>query len=303
MSRLCLAISSFRNDVEIERLLREEHDRAATPFSRIFVVDSLGTGRLSDLIQREGWDNVTYFSAAENIGSAGNLALRLELAERAGFQYCYTVNHDGVIDHNVVEHLLEVAEGRPKVGAVYPLRYLTERGCYDLTGLRNSPLPLKAAKTIPNSSAVPVFWGSSNGALYSLEPVRAGLRPWSDLWMGWEDLGYGWLLHRTGYQQFLATQARVEDDKEYVTHSPMPRLRLTINDKPSWYAYYQLRNLILITRRNERPPWDYAVLVGRIAQELLLTSLFRKSKRARYALLIRGIADGIRGRSGKGKVP
>lgn len=300
--RVCLAISSFRNDDCIEALLRAHAERRDTPFEHIFVVDSLGTGRIEGLLREAGWTHVTYYSAPLNLGSAGNLATRLRLAAEAGYDFAYAINHDADVDLAALHELLRFARGKPRLGALYPLRYLTARGRYDVTGTQKAPLPLRGAASAPTDESLEVSWSSSNGALYALDPVRDGLLPWADLWMGWEDMGYGWLLERHRYQQFIVTRARALDNYEYRAHRVLSR-HLYLTEKPAWYAYYQARNLILITRRNRRPARDYAVVAARIAQEVVLTTVLRPEKRKRYELLFWGLIDGVRNRSGKWRVP
>lgn len=293
--RVCLAISSFRNDASVIRLLLQP--AVLELFEHVFVVDSLGMGEIERVLVEHGLENrVTYHSSPENLGSAGNLALRLQLAADAGFDFAYALNHDGEVKEQAIRKLIEFAATRPRLGAAYPLRFLSHRGLYDLTGTSNAPRPLKGSPHPPREPEVPVSWSSSNGALYGLEPVRAGLRPWADLWMGWEDMGYGWLLKRNGYEQYIVTAAEVCDDYEYAKASIRG---MQICEKPAWYAYYQARNLVLITRRNRRSPANYAIVAGRLAQEFVLTTLFRPNKRKRYGLLARGLRDGAIGCSGK----
>ncbi|MDQ3030790.1 MAG: glycosyltransferase [Myxococcota bacterium] len=299
--RVCLAISSFRNDEPVRRLV-EAALADGSPFERIFVVDSLGTGAIDGSVRARWGDRVSFLCAEENLGSAGNLAKRLELAAEAGFDYVYALNHDGAVDFANVRELLRFVGTRPRIGAAYPLRWLARRGRYDITGAQSLPLPLRSAEAVDSDTPLRVTWSSSNGALYSLAPVREGLLPWADLWMGWEDMGYGWLLDRNGWEQYIVPSARADDDYEYSTHRFLGRT-LHLADKPAWYAYYQIRNLILITRRNERPRLDRAVVAMRLAQELTLTAAFRSQKALRYRLLASGLVDGLRNRSGKWRLP
>jgi GT2 family glycosyltransferase len=269
----------------------------------VIVVDSLGTGAIANLVASEGWSHVSYHSADVNLGSAGNLAKRLELAAETGCKYVYALNHDGHLDAAVLRELIRAADELPRAGAAYPHRYLEQAGRFDSAG-RHSPIPLPAFRRSAEASSepYPVFWSSSNGALYALEPVRRGLLPWADLWMGWEDLGYGWLLHTHGYAQIVVPRAAWRDDYEYRTHRLLGRT-VRITDKAPWYAYYQGRNLLLIARRLRRPARDYAALTANLLLEVGVTALFRDQKALRYRLFASGIADALRSRAGKGRVP
>jgi GT2 family glycosyltransferase len=302
-SDVCLTISSFRNDASVERLLTAAHEGGDSPFARIIVVDSMGTGRIPELIAERGWSKVLYRSYHRNLGSAGNLSARLRLSAEEGANFCCALNHDGDLKVESVRRLVEFARENKMVGAVYPLRQIPSReGKFDVTGESWLPMPSRGQRGAPTERAKRVFWSSSNGALYNLEPVRKGLLPWGDLWMGWEDLGYGWLLERSGYTQYILTSAVVDDNYEYEPHDIGP-WRVRITDKPAWYAYYQIRNLILVTRRNDRSFGTQAVVAGRVLLEYAVTTALRKSKLKRYRLLTRGLIDGLLDRSGKWLLP
>lgn len=303
--RTCVAISAFRSDGAVSQLLGLAALVAAPPWEKIFVVDSLGSGALQDLINREGWgDRVAYHTFPTNLGSAGNLAKRLELAAAEGFDVAYTVNHDGVIDPEAVRELVNFAEARSldRLGAVYPLRrHLRQNGKYDLTGTYRVPVPFRGTDRRPEVD-FKVHWASSNGALYVLDRVREGLSPFADFWLGWEDLAYGWLLEDRGFEQWVDVKAVFEDDYEYRVRG-QGSLAFAYTEKPYWYTYYQVRNLLLATQRTRAGALTRGVVAGRIASELCLTMLLRDRKLDRTRLLAQGLIDGLRGRAGKGALP
>jgi hypothetical protein len=297
MVSVVLAVSSFRNDDAVLALLERAH-AAPHPFRAILVVDSLGTGRIPAAILGRGWTDTTYRSVDRNLGSAGNLQLRLELAAATGADWVYAVNHDAALVPETVAALLAVAEANPDLGAVYPLRRRPGRGgTYDLTGTRRFPLRYRGVKERP-TGLLPAWWGSSNGTLYALRPVRGGLVPWGDLWMGWEDLLYGWNLAEHGYRQVIATDAVFDDPYEYKRAAGV-----LITDKPSWYAYYFARNLILASGRTRLPPRIAAELAVRIAGEFAVSATLRSKRRERLRLLAAGVRDGLRNKTGKYVVP
>jgi hypothetical protein len=291
-----VAIATYRSDDAVLRLLEPIFDRdGAHPFGHVVVVDSLGSGRIDEEARRRGWKRFTYEVADRNLGSAGNLARRLELAATRDARWVYAINHDGALDAAMIARLARHAETLgEKVGAVYPLRHRSAIDRWDLTGLVPVPVPAIRSPWRPRGASFDVFWASSNGALYALDPVRAGLLPWADLWMGYEDLGYGWDLSRHGFRQQVLCDVVFEDGYEYRT-----RGGVELTDKPAWYAYYGARNLLLITRRARRGPATWAAALGRIALEVAVTSTLRPEKKKRLGLLARGVADGLRGRSGQ----
>lgn len=300
LSRVALAVASFKNDQQVldalSKLASDLHR-----FARVLVVDSIGTGALPARLKELGLDAVvTYECAERNLGSAGNLAQRLALAAQSSAEFVYAVNHDGDVQLDAIESLVDLADRAPgPLGALYPLRRMVNReGAFDVTGRYRFPFTAVRSHTTPAAELTPVYWSSSNGALYALSPVRKGLLPFSDLWMCYEDLGYGWQLHASGYTQFVARDVCVDDDYEY------RRTRVGhVTRKPNWYAYYYARNLLLTARRTRQPVAVRGLVLSRVLLELGVTAALRSDKRARLSYTVQGIVDGLRGRGGKWRLP
>ena len=291
--RVWLVISSFRNDDEVLKTIEQARVSVPALFQHILVVDSEGTGRMPVTIQTCGWKEVEYRNYPHNLGSGANLAERLRIAAEGGADYAYALNHDGEIDPSVVRALLDAARGRKKLGAAYPLGYFTEPARYNLTGTRELPLPSKLFKGAPKEPIIPVYWSSSNGALYSLQAAREGILPWSAMWMGWEDLDYGWRLNDHGYEQVIVTRAVFRDNQEYRGTRVGNVVR-----KPAWRSYYNIRNLVLAVRRSRNRPLYHVVIAFRFTLECVLILLVRDDKWKRLSLLLAGARDGYRGVEG-----
>ncbi len=297
---VCLVVATFRHDDAVRELLERVCAGGPHPFHEIIIVDSQGTGDIAELIEHRRYERVRYHSAEENLGSAGNFARRLKLAGEGGASYAYAVNHDGHVDLGCIARLAQVARADLTLGAVYPLRRLPGRGgAYDLSGTRRAPLVSVRSLERPAGPLLPAYWSTSNGALYNLAPIREGLLPWADLWMGWEDLGFGWLLHEKGWRQVLVTDAESVDPYEF----RRARGGVWITDKPSWYAYYYARNLLLLNRRARPGAQVTAATTARLLAEFPVTLLLRRDKLHRLRLLCAGVADGLRGRAGKWTLP
>jgi GT2 family glycosyltransferase len=289
-----LVISSYRNDEEVLSILEQAHSSEEKPFDRILIVESEGTGVVPAALKDRGWDDVVYRSYDQNLGSGANLCERLRLAAEGGADYAYAINHDGCLDFKVVNSLLRAAEAIENLGAAYPLSYLTEAGRYNVTGTRELPWPAKLVPEAPNGPFLDAFWSSSNGALYSTVPVKRGIVPWSALWMGWEDLEYGWNLFDHGYRQIIVCDAIFRDNYEYA-----PTKFGNLVQKPAWRTYYHIRNLVLAIRRTRSRPLYYMVGAYRFILECGLILLARKNKWRRLRLACAGAGDGFRGVEGK----
>lgn len=300
LQRLALAISTFRSDEAVIRQLEKVFAQDQPRLGAIIIVDSLGSGRISEAAKANGWD-IRYINAEWNLGSAGNLDLRLKTAAELGFDWCFAVNHDGEVDAHKVLELLRLGQSRPRVGAVYPQLVFSHAG-----GRRDSPRrsfsPFGLLDGKRDSGATEVAWSSSNCALYNLDAIRAGVTAWPRLWMGYEDLALGWELRRRGWTQLLSHDVKVTDSYEF---RPVRLLgsEVHIAAKPAWYSYYQLRNLWLIASESGGGAANKASVLRRLLVDIALILFYRDQKAKRLRLLLTGLRDGIRGISGKGPVP
>lgn len=299
-ARVCLAISAYRSDDSVLRLLEHALALSDAPFSKILVVDSLSSGVVPAEIEKRGWGSrVEYRSFPTNLGSAGNLSQRLRIPTEQGFDFVYAINHDGLVAPEIISALLAHADDA-RVGAVYPLRRYTRRGNrFDLTGLTRLPIPALVSKRAPQKPVLKAHWGSSNGALYATLPLKKGARILDELWLGWEDLAYGWTLDAAGFEQRLVTGAVLDDDYEYEQRTLGP----TMSEKPAWYSYYVARNLVLAAQRTGQGLPMRAAVASRALMEIGVTLVARREKSRRLRLVMQGWLDGLRGRAGKGPVP
>lgn len=299
MNGVVLAIASYKSSPEVAAMLASlAQDDTFDVFDRVIVVDSCGTGALEAAIDAHGWP-VEYVNAPSNLGSAGNLHRRLQEAAKSDASWVFAINHDGVVQLDVIRELHRLGQEREeegaRVGAVFPRRRFPNRGGavrrpasrgVDLFWWRKKKSEDDTGKTA---------WSSSNGALYSLAPVRQGIAPMPDLWMGWEDLIYGWQLSDAGYSQFVAADALLDDYYEYRAVGPKA-LNIYVSDKPAWYEYYFARNLLLGSKRLGR---DVKEVTPRLALEAALIAAVRPGKVSRYWNFGRGLVDGLRGSTGQ----
>lgn len=297
LSRVVIAISAYRSDAQVIRLLEKIFVEQKIEAAGVIVVDSLAEGAIQQRIAAAGWP-VRYENSAVNLGSAGNLARRLVLAAEYDADWCFAINHDGMIDREMIETLANAASRHDRVGAVFPKRVWIDRGSTVLkphTHIFNMPVH---AASDDGVAADEVAWDSSNGALYGLQPVREGVRVWGDLWYGWEDLAYGWQLSNAGWKQYYCSDAMYLDDYEYQQVS-IGACKMFITRKPCWVNYYSIRNLILIVRRTEGGMKAWTFVGKRVAREVMLGILFRNSKLKRLGYIFKGFAAGIAGETGK----
>jgi len=231
--KLAIAISSFRSDDQVVALVRSILEQGVE-FDWLFVVESEADGTLEGRLAALGDARVRYYSVTENIGSAGNLARRLLIAEELGADWRFALNHDASSSVKMLSALVEVAaNAEVRVGALYPLRFEQGRGQYCMTGCRKFLFGFGWRAKPPTAELTKVYWGSSNAALYSLSPIREGLRPEASLWMGWEDYLYGLDLDRRNWYQWVIRDAEIHDTYEYREDS-FGGFKVVGSDKPCW---------------------------------------------------------------------
>ena len=304
LAKVALAISAFRSDQAVSQMLETAFAQGPPGFGAVIVVDSLGSGAIARLVERNGWP-VHYINSDGNLGSAGNLDLRLRTAADLGLEWCLALNHDGELDLGKVRRLVEHGRANRRAGVIYPQLVFSSAG-----GRRDSPRRTFSTYGMLDrgddereaDSCVEVAWGSSNGALYRLDAIRSGVSAWPELWMGYEDLAIGWELKRQGWLQLLCTDVEVTDNYEYAPVRLLGR-EVYLATKPSWYTYYHVRNQLLIARGTGGTAVGWASIFARAIVDVALILLFRDRKGERLRLLVRGAVDGLKGRSGKGPVP
>ena len=220
LDKVAISISSFKSNDSIVNLL-DQIFSSNIVFSQVIVVDSLSDGSLEHIVKEKGYE-VTLFNAIENIGSAGNLNKRLELAaENEANEWCLCLNHDGSFDIENISKLVSAAKriktNESKVGAVFPNRVEYNKD--------------NSSVLIENNKYYEVVWDSSNGALYSLEPYRIGCKVRKELWMGWEDLIYCLQIKDIGYKCFSTCSSLYYDNYEYKKVNLLG-FNFYISDKP-----------------------------------------------------------------------
>lgn len=118
VSVIILNWNGYRDTAECLRSLC----RLTYPSCEIILVDNGSTdGSVTRL--REEFEKVVYIENGENLGFAGgnNAGIRYALQHGAG--YVFLLNNDTVIDPNVLDELVRVAEGDKAIGMAGPVIY------------------------------------------------------------------------------------------------------------------------------------------------------------------------------------
>ena len=300
---VAIAISAFHSDDAVISLLEMIFANPHPNVDSTIIVDSQGSGKIAEVAAIRQWP-IQYENAITNLGSAGNLARRMELAAKNGAEWCLCLNHDANWDADRLSAMLSAARSRPRVGAVYPMLDHSRREPRWEDGRRHfRPSAGTRLSEIPTDEpAADVLWSSSNSALYSLAPLDENITIMSDLWMGYEDLAYGIALYQSNWIQLSCRSARLTQVFDYVPRRLLGRT-LHIPGKPVWYSYYNIRNLILIWRQYGSNGVSLRTISWKLMQTSIRTLLLEDKKITRLRLLYLGALAGINGKRGKGPYP
>lgn len=300
---VAITISAFRSDAAVISLLEVIFADPHPEVGSVIVVDSLASGMIAEIAATRQWQ-LQYENANTNLGSAGNLARRMKLAAETGAEWCLCLNHDANWEADRLSAMLSAARSRPRVGAVYPMLDHSPREPRWEDGRRHfRPSAGTRVLEIPTDEpAAEVLWSSSNSALYSLAPLSENISIMADLWMGYEDLGYGIALYQGNWIQLSCRSARLTQVFDYVPRRLLGRT-LHIPDKPVWYSYYNIRNLILIWHQYGSTGVSLRSISWKLMQTSIRTLLLEDKKITRLQLLYLGVLAGITGESGKGPYP
>lgn len=303
MKPVAIAISAFRSDEAVIQLLERIHADPHPDVAKIIIVDSMGAGRMQGLIAARNWQ-VDYLDSTENIGSAGNLGKRLELAASHNVSWCLCLNHDADWSSSRLSRMLTAASVDDLTGAIYPiLDHHPRKPRWNIGRTRFIPSSGMSMCVLPEGNEpIRVRWSSSNGALYSTAPFRKGTRVMHELWMGYEDLALGIDLEKNGWAQYACPSAVLPHSVEYLEVKIFNRT-FYIPDKPVWYSYYNIRNLILIQQKYRPSDLSAFQIMKKLLQSGLRIVLLENNKSKRLSLLLAGTFAGLRSEIGKGRVP
>lgn len=300
---VAISISAFRSDASVIRLLEAIFSEQHPEVGLVIVVDSQGSGRIAETALARGWP-IHYENADMNLGSAGNLARRMEVAASSDAKWCLCLNHDANWSADHLTAMLSVARSSERVGAVYPIIDHSPRQPRWEDGRKHfRPSAAERLFNIPKDEvAADVLWSSSNFALYATAPLKEGVCVMAQLWMGYEDLAYGIALHQKGWRQHSCRSAQLSSVFDYGARRILGRT-LHIPVKPTWYSYYNIRNLILIRRLYGSVGISHGAILIKLLQSSVRILMLEEKKLARLRLLYSGAFAGLFGQGGKGPVP
>jgi rhamnosyltransferase len=286
-------VTAFRPSPElvtnVESLLRQ--------LTTVVVVDDGGGPGFDHIFAALTDAGAVIVRLAENsgIGAALNAGIR-RARESANPAYIVTVDQDSHLPAGYIRALLDTAVAARAAGI--------EPGLISPSRIHGNPV--KRA-------------GSRNGMALGKEPIQSGLMLpvttleaiggfWEELFIDLVDTEYYFraldadlptVLADAEFDHSLGTMvdARVLGRTVEVGGRP-----LKVRIAATWRYYYIFRNRLLVSRRyaTRNPAW-VAAGIWTDLRHLLVVTLLAPGRSARLKFVCRGIADGLRGRSGRGQ--
>lgn len=138
--------------------------------------------------------------------------------------------------------------------------------------------------------------GGNQFGMYRVAALRVAGVPDASLFFGFDDLQYGLRVRSAGWRILVDGDRWAAVRAFYGRRSASSAQLRSMITPPNWRGYYTNRNLIAIARQHGGP---FAV-IGAATMSLGRATQALTHRRWRYALsILRGIFDGLRGRSGR----
>ena len=288
-------VLTYRRPKLATQVVRGLIDREQLPADRVLLVVN-GDGGLDDPALEA---DIAVLRLPENVGPAGGYRAGLEeaLARYPDARWLYLCEDDvglfelpspravALVERVERDELAAAAAGEP-VGAVVAYGR-------DLDARRGTTTPHGAdERSAPLEPVDVAAWGAS---LVSRRVVEAGVLPDPDMFFGYEDFDFWFKLRAAGFRLLLdtaATRAVAGTISSRGREEALIAARPVDAEEP-WRRYYEARNFFVLRRRYGRFSWTLSHLAKSLRRMQLSPG------RAHRAAIVRGLADGIRGRTGR----
>ncbi len=284
-------VTAFRPSPELignlESLLRQ--------VASVVVVDDGGGPGFDDIFAALAGAGAEVVRLDHNAGIAAALNAGIARARKTGTpEYILTVDQDSHLPVGYVQALRDAAAAARAAGV--------EPGLVSPARIHGNPV-MRA--------------GTRNGIALGKEPIQSGLLVpvatleaiggfWEELFIDLVDTEYYFRALNAGLPTVLAAAefdhslGTMVDAAVFGRTIPVGGMPLKVRIAATWRYYYIFRNRVLVSRRYaaRNPAW-VAAGIWTDLRHLMVVTLLAPGRPARLASALRGIADGVRGRSGR----
>jgi GT2 family glycosyltransferase len=274
------------------------------PVDEIIVVDNASGDGTAERVRKE-FPDVTLRVLSENRGGAGGFHEGMRIAAGRDVDWIWVMDDDAEPHPGALERIIAsgLHENLDTVAITSLKRFPSGRPQYDQTGWYY-PRHAEIESVDPDGETVTeIGYSSFVGLLCRADVTRK---------IGLPDQGFFLWYDDVEYCLRLQTQGRLYLVRESViTHNVSEEMRGETSRKPwrdyplsyFWRYYYSFRNRLLVLSRHADTPQEQLYGTLRLLQMALRSAasvtLYADEKPAKLTLLARGIADGLRGRTGK----
>jgi rhamnosyltransferase len=235
----------------------------------------------------------------ENRGVATAQNRGIEVARELQSDYAVLFDHDSLPAPEMVPRLIKAAEQKAaegwKVASVGP-RYVDPRQNNPPPFIRVVGLRLERRACETSDAVVEVDYLISSGCLIPMETIRAVGSMREDLFIDYIDIEWGLRAKAHGYQSFGVCGAEMFHS---LGEDPIPFLGKKFPNHSPLRHYYHFRNAIHLYKE----PWvplDWKLVDGwKLIKKFGFYSLFGKPRYDHFRMMTKGVAHGLRRKTGR----
>jgi GT2 family glycosyltransferase len=251
----------------------------------VVVVDNASSDGTQAMLAAE-FPVVTLLAMTENLGPAGGFAVGVEWSLQHDADFVWLFNDDNLPVPGALDTLLQRSQLDPRRAVVVGSTWNGESGVFHVGAYWRGGVVWPAEEAYAGVD-YEVDLTTFNGLLVPADAFRQAGNVRRDFFIMWEE--YEWCLRaRThGWRFVILTEPLLDVRRDEPVGTSYP----------SWRGYYQARNT-LVTVLARKKPRELAWYARR-ETKLLVSALRLNTPGKRVALRLRGIADGLRGRTGR----
>ncbi|GAA4029842.1 hypothetical protein GCM10023063_09850 [Arthrobacter methylotrophus] len=291
LTKVAAVVTAFRPTSQLIESVSSLRRQLAT----VVVVDDGGGPGFDQIFDAAADAGAMVLRLEKNSGIASALNAGIDLARTKAVEYIITVDQDSLLSAEYVRRLVDAADSAAAAGVTPGL----------VSPARIHGNPVKTA-------------GSKSGVPLGREPIQSGLlipvstldiigNFWDGLFIDLVDTEYYFRALDAGLPTVLADAEFEHSLGSFVDANIWGRdiryqnRALKVRIAASWRYYYIFRNRILVGRRYAKvhPVWIIGGLLLDL-RHLLFVTVLAPGRSARLSSALRGLVDGVRGRSGKG---
>lgn len=272
----------------------------------ILVVDNASTDGTREAIVEAGYfdqPDFTYLKLDENTGGAGGFHAGLKCSLREHDGWVWLMDDDAMPEREALEKLY--------LNAVDPANVYGSVAVFHAEGLKKLCSPAGAVhrkkegyieyhhllNTVEEVAGIPFLGFFIHRSMVE----RIGL-PREDFFIYWDDLEYSERVKRHGGKLALVRDSIIVHPVPQITTFRFLRMKVAYRSLPPWKIYYEVRNKIITAKEYLGVSLWTETLPG-IIFRLSLSLLKEKGRISYLRAFLKGISDGMTGRTGKRFLP